>query len=53
VKDEFVYAFGGFCNYETTNTIEYYNIMLDRWTAVTFVMPIKVAKYGLAQMEEN
>lgn len=53
VKEEFVYVFGGFLNYETTNTIEFYNVMLDKWTIITITMPIKLAKYGLAKVEEN
>ncbi|CDW72594.1 kelch motif family protein [Stylonychia lemnae] len=53
VKEEFIYVFGGFQNYETTNTIEFYNIMLDKWTSLTITMPIKLAKYGLAKIEEN
>jgi hypothetical protein len=35
VKEEFVYVFGGFQNYDTTNTIEFYNIMLDKWTLLS------------------
>ena len=27
--------------------------MLDKWTLVSFIMPIKLAKYGLAKIEEN
>jgi hypothetical protein len=53
VKEEFIYVFGGFLNYETTNTIEYYNTMIDKWSTLTFTMPIKLAKYGLAKIEEN
>lgn len=53
VKEEFIYVFGGFQNYETTNTIEFYNIMLDKWTLLSITMPIKIAKYGLAKVEEN
>eukprot|EP00347_Sterkiella_histriomuscorum_P015469 403356908 len=53
VKEEFIYVFGGFQNYETTNSIEYYNIMLDKWTILSLTMPIKLAKYGLAKIEEN
>lgn len=53
VKEEFVYVFGGFHNYETQNTIEFYNIMLDKWTLLSITMPIKIAKYGLAKVDEN
>jgi N-acetylneuraminic acid mutarotase len=53
VKEEFVYVFGGFQNYDTTNTIEFYNIMLDKWTLLSIQMPLKLAKYGLAKSEEN
>ena len=53
VKDEFIYVFGGFYNYETTNTIEFYNLMLDKWTNLSVNMPLKLGKYGLAKIEEN
>lgn len=53
IKEEFVYAFGGFQNYETINSIEYYNMMLDKWTSISISMPIKIAKYGLAKLDEN
>ena len=53
VKEEFVYVFGGFYNYETTNTIEFYNIMLDKWTNLSINMPLRLAKYGLGKIEEN
>jgi N-acetylneuraminic acid mutarotase len=46
-------VFGGFQNYETTNSIEFYNIMLDKWTLLSITLPIKIAKYGLAKIEEN
>jgi N-acetylneuraminic acid mutarotase len=46
-------VFGGFQNYETTNSIEVYNTMLDKWTMLHIPMPIKIAKYGLAKIEEN
>jgi N-acetylneuraminic acid mutarotase len=48
-----VYVFGGFYNYETTNSIEFYNIMLDKWTLLSISLPLKIAKYGLAKVEEN
>jgi len=53
VKEEFVYVFGGFQNYETTSSIEFYNIMLDKWTLLSISLPLKIAKYGLAKVEEN
>ena len=53
VKEEFVYVFGGFQNYETTSSIEFYNIMLDKWTLLSISLPLKLAKYGLAKTEEN
>lgn len=53
VKDEFLYVFGGFMQYETTSSIEFYNTMLDKWTILTISLPLKLAKYGLCKVEEN
>ena len=53
VKEEFVYVFGGFQNYETTSSIEVYNLMLDKWTVLSVALPLKLAKFGLAKLEEN
>lgn len=27
--------------------------MLDKWTMITIVLPLKLAKYGLCKVEEN
>lgn len=27
--------------------------MLDKWTLLSITMPIKIAKYGLAKVDEN
>lgn len=31
VGGEFIYVFGGLNGYDTTNTIEQYNSMMDKW----------------------
>mmetsp|Transcript_248 Transcript_248/g.256 ORF Transcript_248/g.256 Transcript_248/m.256 type:complete len:357 (+) Transcript_248:1060-2130(+) len=53
VKEEFVYVFGGFQNYDPTSSIEFYNIMLDKWTLLSICMPLKLAKYGLCKVDDS
>ncbi len=45
--------FGGFKNFETMSTIEIYNLMLDKWTMMTIKLPVKIAKYGLAKIDDS
>ena len=45
--------FGGLNGYETTNTIEQYSTMLDKWTLLYVKLPLKIAKLGAVAIDRN
>ena len=53
LNNEFIYIFGGLNGYETTNTIEQYNIVLDKWTLQYIKLPLKIAKIGAISIDRN
>lgn len=53
MNNEHIYVFGGLNGYETTNTIEQYNIVLDKWTLMYIKLPLKIAKLGAISLDRN
>ncbi|CDW74857.1 kelch motif family protein [Stylonychia lemnae] len=52
-NNESIYIFGGLNGYETTNTIEQYNTMLDKWSLLYVKLPLKIAKLGAVALDRN
>eukprot|EP00347_Sterkiella_histriomuscorum_P004289 403361015 len=52
-NNESIYIFGGLNGYETTNTVEQYNTMLDKWTLLYIKLPIKIAKLGAVAIDRT
>lgn len=52
-NNESIYIFGGLNGYETTNTIEQYNTMLDKWTILYIKLPLKIAKLGAVAIDRT
>ena len=51
--NESLYIFGGLNGYDTTNTIEQYNSMLDKWTVLYIKLPLKIAKLGAVALDRT
>ena len=52
-NNESIYVFGGLNGFETTNTIELYNAMLDKWTVLYVKLPLKIAKLGAVTLDRT
>ena len=52
-NNESIYIFGGLNGYETTNSIECYNTMLDKWSLLYVKLPLKIAKLGAIAIDRT
>ena len=50
---QYIYLFGGLCDFAALNTIERYDSMLDYWKTTTITLPWKLAKAGVSKVENN
>lgn len=53
VEDKSLYLFGGFEDYSTVDIIQKYDWMQDSWELLTITLPIKLAKMGAANVENQ
>ena len=50
---QFVYVFGGLCDFIALDTFEKYDPMLDFWKKIELKLPFRVAKMGVSKLEPN
>ena len=53
LSQESIYVFGGLNGFETTNAIEQYNSILDKWTVLYIKLPLKLAKLSAIALDRQ
>lgn len=51
--NQFIYIFGGLYDFSTQETMEKYDAMLDIWTNLAIKLPLRLAKIGVAKLDEK
>ena len=52
-NEKHIYLFGGLDHFSALDKIERYDIMLDKWFAVKLKLPKKIAKLGIAKLNDS
>jgi N-acetylneuraminic acid mutarotase len=53
VEDKYFYVFGGFEDYNTVDIIQKYNAPADQWDLLNIKLPVRLAKMGAANIEDE
>ena len=53
VNGNFVYVFGGMTDLVVLKSIEKYDVLADRWAALSITLPTPLAKMGTCLMEDD
>lgn len=53
IKNEYFYIFGGFEDYSTVDIIQKYTPTIDEWSTLAVKLPVRLAKMGAANIEDE